>query len=369
MIFKKRVAASIAFAWTLAAAGTPAFALSIGPDGSSDVSLEDVQVGERGNQTRIALICDAPCFVEKLGAREFLLRGVDTTLNLDLSERTQNVSGLRATSSAEGALLSIATVGVIEYANTKNCTVGGRPAACIDLFFNASEIAQVVDVQPVAEQQVIATPKQVEQPILREPKIASKTHVVAKPALRESAPERMMVFAKLTPPERLSPPTGAILAKVQPLESQVKIEPPATRRQVEIKRPAVREPILATVQALDPVARFDYASKIGDLLEKQLTSSHCATAEATLRADAWALRAMVDVGLCAAARGNAEEADAILARLLEYTPDNYEALVGRALIALEAEEKSVARKYFQDALNALPPIEESNRIAEAMNAF
>ena len=369
MIFKKPVAASIAFAWTLAAAGMAAFALSIGPESESNVSLEDVQVGERGNQTRIALICDAPCFVEKLGAREFLLRGVETTLNLDLSDRTKNVSGLRASPSSEGALLSVATVGVIEYANTKNCTVGGRSAACIDLFFNASEVAPAVDVRPVADQQVVPPPVQVERPVLREPKIASNTPVIPKPSLRESAPERMMVFAGLTPPERLSPPTGAILAKVQPLESQAKIVPPATRRQVEIKRPTVREPILATVESLDPAPNFDYATRIGSLLEKQLTSSYCATAEATLRADAWALRAMVDVGLCAAARGDAEQADAILARLLEYTPDNYEALVGRALIALEAEEKSVARKYFQDALNALPPIEESNRIAEAMNEF
>lgn len=369
MIFSKRVVAPIAFAWTLAAAGMAAFALSIGPEGVANVSLEDVQVGERGNQTRIALICDAPCFVEKLGAREFLLRGVDTSIDLDLSDRTQNVAGLRATPSVEGALLSISTVGVIEYANTKNCTVSGRSAACIDLFFNASKSAPSVEVKPVVEEQPIASSQPVEQPALRERQEVFQAPVIAQPALRESAPERMMVFAKLSPPERLSPPTSAILAKVQPLESKVNIEPPANDTQLEIKRPTVREPVLAAVQSFDSAPSFDYASRIGSLLEKQLTTSYCATAEATLRADAWALRAMVDVGLCAAARGDAEQADAILARLLEYTPDNYEALVGRALIALEAEEKSVARKYFQDALNALPPIEESNRIAEAMGEF
>ncbi len=369
MIFTKRVVAPIAFAWTLASAGLAVFAQSIAPTGATNVSLEDVQVGERGNQTRIALICDAPCFVEKLGSKEFLLRGVDTSLNVDLSDRTQNVTGLRATPNAEGALLSIVTVGVIEYANTKNCTVGGRSAACIDLFFNASQSMPAVDVQPINNQKTAAKPMQAERPVLREPDIASQMPVTAKPALRESAPERMMVFANLTPPERLSPPTRAILASIQPLEAQVDVAPPTTEEQVEIKRPSVREPTLAAVQSFDPAPSFDYASKVSSLLEKQLTSSYCATAEATLRADAWALRAMVDVGLCAAARGDAEEADAMLARLLEYTPDNYEALVGRALIALEAQEKSVARKYFQDALNALPPIEESNRIAEAMGEF
>jgi len=100
-----------------------------------------------------------------------------------------------------------------------------------------------------------------------------------------------------------------------------------------------------------------------------LTPAYCNNASATLQADAWALGAMVDVGLCAASRGDVVQADATLARLLEYTPDNYEALVGRALIAELAEEKGVARKYYQDALNSLPPIEESNRIVQAMAAL
>ena len=73
--------------------------------------------------------------------------------------------------------------------------------------------------------------------------------------------------------------------------------------------------------------------------------------------------------LCSAARGDVVEADATLARLLEYTPDNYQALVGRAVIAELADEKNVAKKYYQDALNAPPPIAESTRIVEAMSAL
>ena len=78
---------------------------------------------------------------------------------------------------------------------------------------------------------------------------------------------------------------------------------------------------------------------------------------------------MTNVGLCEASAGKVEEGEAILARLLEYTPDNYEAHVGRALIALAAGEKSVARLYFQNALDAPPPIQESTRIVEAMRAL
>ncbi|MEO1243503.1 MAG: hypothetical protein AAFX54_16465 [Pseudomonadota bacterium] len=364
MIFTKRVVAPIAFAWTLAAAGMAAVALTSGPDGAPRISLEDVQVGERGNQTRIALICDAPCVVEKLGAREFLLRGVDASMDVDLSTRTKNVAALLASPGEEGALLSVSTLAVIEYANTKNCTIGGRSAACIDLFFDLSSGA-TASVAPSAAATARAPQTLRESPALKDSQ-PSRSQVasapkVARPALREGAPERMMVFAGLTPPERLSPPTGAILAKVQPAEQLATVQP--IERKVEIKRPSIRQP--------EPMAprRFDYSKRVSVILGKKLTASYCATADAMLRADAWALRAMVDAGLCAAARGDVEEADAMLARLLEYTPDNYEALVGRALIAIEAQEKSVARKYFQDALNALPPIEESNRIVEAMAAL
>jgi Tfp pilus assembly protein PilF len=118
----------------------------------------------------------------------------------------------------------------------------------------------------------------------------------------------------------------------------------------------------------EPVERI-FVSRIGAILEKDLTPAFCNNAEAALQADAWALGAMVDVGLCTAARGDLEEADAVLARLLEFTPDNYEALVGRAIIAEQANEKGVARKYYQDALNALPPLAESNRIENAMAAL
>ena len=82
-----------------------------------------------------------------------------------------------------------------------------------------------------------------------------------------------------------------------------------------------------------------------------------------------ALDAMIDVGFCKASAGDIEEADRLFTRLLAYTPDNYEALVGRALIAVENGETGDARKYFQDALNALPPIEESDLIVDAMQSL
>ncbi|MEO0880564.1 MAG: hypothetical protein AAFY22_12740 [Pseudomonadota bacterium] len=116
-------------------------------------------------------------------------------------------------------------------------------------------------------------------------------------------------------------------------------------------------------------ANFVFRERVADILGREFGAAQCEAARSRLDADAWALDAMVNVGLCMAADGEAAEADALLARLLSYTPDNYEALVGRALIAAEAGETGAAKRYFQEALNALPPIEESNRILFAMRSL
>ncbi len=327
--------ARFTLAWLLAAAGMAAVALSATPGAPG---LEDVQVGERGNQTRIALLCVGPCSVEKRSNTEFLLHGAEAELSFDLSDRSKFVAVFSAARRDEGSLLRVKVNEAVAYANTKTCTIAGRAAACIDLFFGDGESP--------------------ERPALRGAGPAEQAShkpaaAAAKPLLREGASERLNAYAGVTPPERLAPPQPAMLAKVQPLEGAVEVKKPAIRMQ---EPPALRN-------------GFDYAARVRSLLGKELTPAFCNNAQATLQADPWALGAMVDVGLCAAARGEVEEGDAILSRLLEYTPDNYEAHVGRALIAAQAGEKSVARRYFQDALNTPPPIEESNRIVQAMNAL
>jgi len=299
--------------------------------------LEDVQVGEKDLQTRIALICNGPCGLEKRGTSTFFLRGVTSELALDLSERSHNIDGFAMVPDAEGSLLNISTRRILEYANAKPCSISGRAATCVDLFFADA----------------VATAAQLATPSLAPPRPA------AQPALRESAPERLSRFAALAPPERLAPPQGARLASVQPVHAPV--ETPAQ----------LAKPVLRTERPLPapPKKTLNYAAEIENLLGKKLTPGFCASSQATLQSDPWALDAMVNVGLCDAAAGRVEQADATLSRLLEYTPDNYEAYVGRAVIALQAGEKSIARRYFQNALDAPPPIEESSAIVEAMRAL
>ncbi|WP_411817549.1 tetratricopeptide repeat protein [Hyphococcus sp. DH-69] len=316
------------------------------------IGLEDVQVGERNLQTRIALICDGPCSIEKRADEQFFLRGVSSDMTLDLSDRSKNIEGFELVPDRAGSVMSVKPARLIEYANAKPCVIAERAATCIDLFF--------ADAKP--REAKIATPV-----------LNASLPKTAPPALRESAPERLSRFAALAPPERLAPPTGARLASVQPVQNP----PVPTLREREVVAPA--EPqrtqqqsanaIQTGARAPQPAEGFNYAEKVKALLGKNLSPGYCASAKANLQSDAWALESMVDVGLCEAAAGNAELAETMLSRLLEYTPDNYEAHVGRALIALQAGEKSVARRYFQDALDAPPPIEESTRIVEAMRAL
>ncbi len=295
-------------------------------------------MGERELQTRIAFICDEPCVLEKRSDAVFFLPGVDAEMTLDLVDRSRNIEGFSIRHDAEGSLVTVSPTRVIEYANAKPCRIDGRQAACADIFF--------------AE----AGPREasIETPTLA-PNRAAQNSAAPKPVLRESETDRLSRFARLGPPERLTPPRdmppeGARLASVRP-----------------VKAPAIDpSPIMRDAAPVAEVA-FDYAASVRALLGKTLSPGFCASSRASLQADPWALEQMVNVGLCEAAAGDAAKAEQMLVRLLEYTPDNYEAHVGRALIAWQAGEKSVARRYFQDALNAPPPLEESNRIVAAMN--
>ena len=296
---------------------------------SNSLGLEDVQIGERDLQTRIALICDGPCTIEKRDDTSFFLHGVTSDMSLDLAERSRNIGGFKMTPDAEGSILVVQATRLIEYANAKPCVISDRAATCIDLFF----------ADAAARSARLSTPSLTPQPVLR-----------------EGAPDRLSRYAGLAPPERLTPPNSARLASVQPVSKSLATPIPDIRSE---------RPLPQQSQA----AKFDYAGHVKTLIGKTLSPGYCASAQARLQSDAWALDAMVDVGLCEAAFGNAEKAESILSRLLEYTPDNYEAHIGRALIALQAGEKSVARRYFQDALDAPPPIAESSRIVEAMKAL
>ena len=310
--------------------------------------VTDIRVGERGLQTRIALFCETPCAPEPRGDGAFFLPGAADAFELDISDAGSRALRLESIVMSGGSALVVDYKGTVERSTAGPCTVAGRAASCLDLFFveeaspaREPELASLRSAPEIRE-----TPKP--QRIAEAPK--PKKIAPPPPALRETANDRLAVFASLAEPERLQPP---ILAKVQPIEETVTIGTPTLRSS---------EPQTAK-------AGRDFDGRIETLLGKSLTPAFCNNADATLQADAWALGAMVDVGLCAAARGQAAEGESILSRLLEYAPDNYEALVGKAVIAELAGERGAALRFYQDALDATPPVRESARIVEAMAAL
>ncbi|HOP19765.1 MAG TPA: hypothetical protein PK585_06770 [Amphiplicatus sp.] len=355
--------AIIAFAAAGAAAQGVAAGVASTRAGAGQNVIEDVQVGERDNLLRVALICRGECRVAARASGVFFLPGVQSALDVNLAGRSHNATGLRFVPVEGGSTLTIEAEAAILRASIKRCEIDHSPASCIDLEFaggkaGAAKIANGAPSSkpkaPTQEKQAATSPakaapeRMASAPTLRNGESDEAAASVSAPALRD-APDERLVFARFAPPERFAPPVD-----MQPFGAPVK--------KSEGPRPIIDRDKAAALIGSD----VDIAAAAQEILGKRFGPAECGGSEARLRSDAWALEAMVNVGFCSAIAGDLEKADGVFIRLLEYTPDNYEALVGRALIAAKAGEKGVARKYFQDALNALPPIAESDRIVEAM---
>jgi hypothetical protein len=295
-------------------------------------ALEDVQIGERGRRVRIALICDARCAVEAAAGGGFRLRGVDTTLDVDLSARSRLLSWLRVTPADGGSIVSIGAAAPVVASRIIECASDTGKAPCIDLEFAPREAAK---------------PKQAEPPFI------GAALLVARPALREDTGRDLIAFPKFAQPERLAPPAG-----------ELGLAPDADGDAVIAKPEFIAA---KSREAFRP--SFNLKSEAARLLGRAIDVGACEGAAARLSADAWALSAMIDVALCKADAGNAQEAENDLARLLDYTPDNYEALVARALVAQSQGRAEDARALFQQALDAAPPVTESEMIAEAIDSL
>lgn len=317
--------------------------------------IRDVQVGEQGRLMRIAILCREDCRVGARAGGAFFLPGVETSLEIDLAGRARLARALSFEAGAGGSTLTIDAPGDVAKASIKRCAVNAGAAACIDIEF--------VDEPAPTDAPRLAAPETPREKPRGKPQSAEQEVATPAPALRDAPDEPRLIFARFAPPERLDPPSrpagdgGRSGGATRPSEASL----------APTRRAAPGGPVILTDRAAVLAGgEFDIAAAAAEILHRSFGVAECEGARARLRTDAWALEAMVDVGFCDAIAGRLEAADGVFTRLLAYTPDNYEALVGRALIAAKAGERSVARRYFQDALNALPPIAESDRIVEAM---
>ncbi len=391
------LAAGVAAALCL---GAPPLALAAGQ--TSSQTLEDIQIGERGRTLRVALICTTQCAVAPDAAGGFRLDGVRAALDIDLSGRSRLANRLKIIPRDGSSLLTIEPAAAISRAAIITCDSDTEPAPCIELVFAADAAPAALAAashgrtspprKKTAPMKAEPAPRPAAQdaaagdgsgaratPAIRDRAAADNLEpaenipflgaaiVDARPRLREGiAP---LSFPQFAPPERLAPP--AVEPHRLPAPDQrsdaVDVAPANGSDGAQSSaRPALIDEDPVKMLAANGV---DIRAEAGAILGKSLDVGACEGARARLMADAWALESMIDLAFCKAADGDLAAADNDFSRLLAYTPDNYEALVGRGLVALAEGDTRQGRKYFQDALNALPPIAESDRIVAAMDRF
>jgi hypothetical protein len=327
--------------------------------------LEDVQIGERGDILRVALICTTRCDITPGAGVDFRINGVAADLEIDLSARSALARRLTISAAEGSSVVRIDAAARVNEARVITCQSDTGAAPCIEFRFEPGERT----AHPAGP---ASAKKPSPKPAIRDKGDAkSEAHapggekdlpfigaiiLAPGPVLRDEPAAGVLYLPQFAPPERLAPPS----------EAQ---DPPGEEVSGLPANVGVARPSLISVDraaALGAGASFDIKRETAEILGKSLDVGVCEGARARLQGDAWALDSMIDLAYCKAADGKLEEADADFARLLAYTPDNYEALVGRGLIAIASGEREKGLAFYQDALNALPPIDESDRIVEAM---
>ncbi|MFZ5616380.1 MAG: tetratricopeptide repeat protein [Pseudomonadota bacterium] len=351
----------------LAALAAGAFAIAaIAPlRAESGDALEDVQIGESGEILRIALICSRECEIAPGEGVEFRLVGVNADLDIDLAARSALAKRLTITPGEGASILAIRTVSRINAARVVPCQSDSGPAPCIEYRFEkaaggvaaapAAGLAKDTAKRPQLRSD--QSPKaEARAPARDDIPYLGAVILAPQPSLRDDPAPGVLHLPKFAPPERLAPPSQRPAQKNETLG--------ALPANVDVGRPSLIAVDRALALGQGPA--FDFRGEAVAILGKSFDVGSCEGAKARLAGDAWALDAMIDLAFCKAAGGALEEADADFARLLAYTPDNYEALVGRGLIAIASGDRDRGQALLQEALNALPPIAESDRIVEAM---
>jgi hypothetical protein len=362
----------------LVAAGAAAVfaAAALGAEPSS--SLEDVQIGERGEMLRVALICSDRCEVVPGDGLDFRINGVAAELDVDLAARSALAERLTIAPASGGSIVHLVSEGRIDEARVITCQSDSGLAPCLEYRIAASPRGAGPSAPAAAHPKATAPALRADEPTpaeARPDKAADDLPFIGavilapQPTLRDEPAAGILYLPRFQPPERLSPPSRDENADDSGRKSSADAHETskvlgALSGKIEVGRPS----LVAVDRAatLGKGAVFDLKSEATEILGKSFSVGVCEGAKARLMGDAWALDAMIDLAFCKAADGNLEEADADFARLLNYTPDNYQALVGRGLIALAQGDRDKGLELYQEALNALPPIAESDRIVAAM---
>lgn len=330
-------------------------------------SLEDVQIGERGDTLRVALICSDACDVAPGDGLDFRINGVAAELEVDLAKRSALASRLTIAPAKGGSIVHLVSQGRIDAARVITCRSDSGLAPCLEYRIAAAPHGAA----PSAPSQQAAPALRADEPApveirageaARDLPFLGAVILAPQPVLRDEPAPGVFYPPKFAPPERLTPPENDDSGGKDDRKTSEVLG--ALSGKIEVGRPSLVS--VDRAATLGQGAVFDLKSEATEILGKSFGVGVCEGARARLMGDAWALDAMIDLAFCKAADGQLEDADADFSRLLNYTPDNYQALVGRGLIALASGEREKGLAFYQDALNALPPIAESDRIVAAM---
>ena len=325
--------------------------------GGDEPRLEDVQIGEAGNVMRIALICNDECVIAPEPGATFMISGVKTAFDIDLAKRSKLASRLVISPVPGGSMVRLIAAADINEARVIECRSETGMAPCIELRFATSHKTAPAASAP--------------RPVLRED--AAKAVETGAPAPRKEAQSNrddisFLGAVVLAPGPRLRDGPEKDEPNLRGFEAPVQLTPEDDGKADAPPKAELRSDLGADIEKFKAAhePKFDITATAQDILGRSFDIGACEGAKARLSADAWALDAMVDLAYCKAAKGDLDSADADLRRLLAYTPDNYEALLGRGLIALAKGDRDRGLALMQDSLNSLPPLAEATRISAAM---
>ncbi len=298
-----------------------AFSAAAGYAAAQPAGIEDIQIGEKGQMLRIALVCPSDCAVRSAGPGAFIVEGASTDMRIDLSRRSSLADAIVIGKSpgGEGSLLTIEGRGNLSRATLTPCRVGDVKSVCLDYTFtsDADAARSVVDTAS-------ATPS------------ASKP-----PAAQDEAPPPLRERAELP-----IPLLAAAVSSVGPEGPDRALRPGSS-------------------EGFRSAAAFDLQVEAEAALGRSFDAGSCGMAKARLQGDPWALDAMADTAICKAIAGDMAAAEGDLKRLLSYMPGHATALVGRALIAAGRGRTQEADRFFQGALDAPTTLDDASRILAA----
>lgn len=344
------------------------------PDARGENRLQDLQYGEREQYARIVLICRTPCAVNERKSG-FYIKELAESFSIDLSGRSQHADAIRYKGDVDGGMLTIVTDRKILRSNVKACPREAATATCIDLEFAPRALPAGSAPQTVSQ-----TPSQAPGRAADRSEAGRKTPAestaFATP-LRDLEPKSPARRLAATDPQDEPEPNPVFLnsrkRRLAAAEEAIAAGPPAAGQTAEIVPASASPGLLATGVSLNPDAaatlleRISFREKAEQTLGLSIDQNQCALADARLLADAWAMDALTTVGFCKGAEGDFEAAETAFKRLTGLDRDNFEAWVGRALVAESAGENSGARIFYENALAASPPQKVRNQIEEILS--